>query len=169
MECVERHSVSETFLFSSALRHVPATLPRPWLLRGKRGSQAPVAAADSPALRSRGGREGELPAVTTKPTIVRMLVCHGGVSLFGCELYFLPPCESRIIYFGSLRISSPLPLFKASLSSLPLLPVPPPPHTPNIFLSEQAFCNEILCLRTMAFAKVTCTVSVQLIKMSLLY
>lgn len=116
--------------------------------REKQNREILVAASDNPALRS---GVGELPAVTTKPTAIRMLVCHGGVSLFGCELYFLPPCEARIIYFGSLRVSFP-PLFKASL---PLLPVSP---TPSVFLSGQDLCNEIPCLRTMAFAKVTCTV-----------
>lgn len=63
---------------------------------------------------------GWLPVGTAKPTTVRMLVCHGGVSEFGCELGFLPSRESRIIYFGSLRVSFPAPV----RASLPFLPPP---------------------------------------------
>lgn len=37
------------------------------------------------------GSDGPLPVGTAKPTTVRMLVCHRGVSEFGCELDFLLP------------------------------------------------------------------------------
>lgn len=47
--------------------------------REKQNREIPVAASDNPALRS---GVGELPAVTTKPTAIRMLVCHGGVSVW---------------------------------------------------------------------------------------
>lgn len=85
--------------------------------KGSSKRQVLVGASENPALQSGAG---EFPVVTTKPTIIRMLVCHRGVSLFGCELCFLPPCESRIIYFGSLRVSFPL-------SGKRLPPFPPSP------------------------------------------
>lgn len=120
--------------------------------KGSSKRQAVLGASENPEPQSGAG---EFPVVTTKPTIIRMLVCHRGVSLFGCELCFLPPCESRIIYFGSLRVSLPL-------SGKRLPPPPSCPPLPNISLSGQALCSEILCLRTMASARVTCTASVLL-------
>lgn len=123
--------------------------------------QAGLGASENPELQ-RGA--GEFPAVTTKPTIIRMLVCHRGVSLFGCELCFLPPCESRIIYFGSLRVSFPLSLLKGS----PPFPPSPPsclPPSPSQHISVGRE-NEIPCLRTMASARVTRTASVLLTRMA---
>lgn len=96
--------------------------------KGSSERQVVVGASENPALQSGAG---EFPVVTTKPTIIRMLVCHRGVSLLGC---FLPPCESRIIYFGSLRFSFPL-------SGKRLPPFPPSPSflsPPSQHLSQWA-------------------------------
>lgn len=110
--------------------------------KGSSKRQVVVGASENPAIQSGAG---EFPVVTTKPTIIRMLVCHR-VSLLGYELCFLPPCESRIIYFGSLRFSFPLSGKKAPpLSSLPLLPVP---SFPTYLSVGRLYCSEILCLRT---------------------
>lgn len=46
---------------------------------------------------------GEFPVGTTKPTTIRMLVCHRGVSRFGCEL-----CFKNRLFWISERFFSPL-------------------------------------------------------------
>lgn len=91
-----------------------------------------------------------LPAVTTKPTTVRMLVCYGGVSLGVSWISCLPVNRESFILDLRGFLSPPSPSFLS----------------PRPALSEQALCHEILCLRTMTSAKVTRTVSVQLMKVS---
>lgn len=99
--------------------------------KGSSKTQVLVGASENPALQSGAG---EFPVVTTKPTIIRMLVCHRGVSLFGCKLCFLPPCESRIIYFGPLRVSFPLSV----KGSLPFPPSPSFLSPPSQHISQWA-------------------------------
>jgi len=107
----------------------------------------------------RRGAAGGLPAVTAKPAIVRMPVCHGGVALLAVSGISCLPLN-REAFLLDLRGFLFPSLFKASL---PLLPVPPPTH----FSVGRLYVRKSYVLRTVAFAKVTSTVSVQLMKVSL--